>query len=149
MKIYFATAVIGDRSNIEDARAIADLLEKKGHEILTKHLFRDDAFKADGIITPQEVFERDVRWLEEADVILIDATGSGFGIGFEAGFVLGKMNKPVFLFYNKKYSERISRMARGLTHERATVFAYSGFEDLKEFVEKNFDSHAAFDSGCS
>ena len=47
MKIYFGFTVAGDRSGIEAARKIVVLLERLGHEVLTRHLVEDDAWGAD------------------------------------------------------------------------------------------------------
>lgn len=136
MKVYFATTVIGDRSNLAAMREIVSVLEKKGHTVLTKHLFLDNAYEIDTKITEQQVFDRDVKWLHEADVVLADATGSSFGVGFEVGFALGCLNKKVFLTFNKNYS--ISRMALGLRNDKCVKFGYSDVGELKEFVAKNF-----------
>jgi len=61
MKIYFGFTVAGDRSSLEAARKIVDLLAQMGHEVLTRHLVRDDAWEADRRITPQEVYQRDIK----------------------------------------------------------------------------------------
>ena len=136
MKVYFATTVIGDRSNLAVMRDIVSMLEKKGHTVLTKHLVLDNAYEIDARITEQQVFERDVKWLRDADVIIADATGVSFGVGFEVGYALGCMNKKVYLLFNRNY--RISRMALGLEHKNCIKFGYNDVEELKEFVEKNF-----------
>jgi 2'-deoxynucleoside 5'-phosphate N-hydrolase len=138
MKIYFACTVVGDRSSIESGREIVKILEGNGHIVLTKHLFEDNAYTADSKITEKQVYDRDMVWLEEADVVLSDVTGSSFGVGFEIGFVLGSMNKKVFLIYDANKKSKISRMALGLHHKNCTVFAYNNFDELKKFVEENF-----------
>lgn len=56
MKIYFGFTVAGDRSSMEAARKIVELVVQMGHEVLTGHLLRDDAWEADRLITPQEVY---------------------------------------------------------------------------------------------
>ena len=38
MKIYFGFTVAGDRSSIDTARKVVQLLEESGHEVLTRHL---------------------------------------------------------------------------------------------------------------
>ena len=43
MKIYLGFTVAGDRSGIQAARKIVQLLEKRGHEVLTRHLVEDNA----------------------------------------------------------------------------------------------------------
>ena len=59
MKIYFGFTVAGDRSTIDTARKVVQLLEDLGHEVLTRHLVSDNAWEADRSISPQDVFRRD------------------------------------------------------------------------------------------
>src|SRR5215831_3293500 len=102
MRIYFGFTVAGERSSIEAAKAIVEMLEQNGHVVLTKHLVRDDAWNLDRLITPTEVYERDMRWLDECDCFIAEVSGSSFGVGFEAGYLLGATNKQVLLLYRRE-----------------------------------------------
>ena len=55
MKIYFGFTVAGDRSSVTTAARIVELLQELGHEVLTRHLIREDAWQADRSVSPQEV----------------------------------------------------------------------------------------------
>ena len=65
MKIYFGFTVVGDRSSIDTARNVVHQLEEMGHEVLTRHLVSDNAWEADRSISPQDVYRRDMDWLEQ------------------------------------------------------------------------------------
>ena len=54
MKIYFGFTVAGDRSSLEAARKIVELVVQMGHEVLTRHLVEDNAWEADRLITPRK-----------------------------------------------------------------------------------------------
>lgn len=136
MKIYFAMTVLGDRRHADELRGLVEFLVRRGHEILTEHLFRADAWERDRELTAREVFERDLVWLAEADVIVVDATGSSFGIGFETGYALGAMDKPLYLLYDRRREERISRMAVGLTHPNARIVPYEDVAEAREFLDR-------------
>jgi len=82
MKIYFGFTVAGDRSSLGVARRIVELIEEMGHEVLTKHLVRDDAWEADRLISPQDIYKRDMNWLEECDLFMAEVSGSSFRSGF-------------------------------------------------------------------
>jgi nucleoside 2-deoxyribosyltransferase len=129
LKIYFATTVLGDRSGVAGARLLLTGLQERGHEVLTEHLFEDDAFESDSRLTPREIYERDVDWLCSADVVIVEASGSSFGIGFETGFALGALDVPVYLLYDRGREDSISRMAIGLRHDRATLIPYDSHTD--------------------
>ena len=85
MKIYFGFTVAGGRSAIDTARSVVHLLEELGNEALTCHLVSDNAWEMDRLISPQEVYRRDMAWLEQCEVFIAEVSGSSFGLGFETG----------------------------------------------------------------
>jgi nucleoside 2-deoxyribosyltransferase len=130
MKIYFGFTVAGDRSTVDAARQIVQWLQRAGHEVLTSHLVREDARVLDRALTPRAVYERDMRWLAECDVFIGEVSGSSFGMGYEAGLVLGGSQKPAILFHRADAAERISLLITGNTHPRCTVAAYTSFDEI-------------------
>lgn len=86
MKIYFGFTVAGDRSSVVAARRIVELVDQMGHEVLTRHLIEDNAWEADRLITPKEVYLLDMKWLEQCDLFMAEVSGSSFGLGFETGY---------------------------------------------------------------
>jgi hypothetical protein len=78
MKIYFGFTVAGDRSAVDTARQVVELLERMGHEVLTRHLVSDNPWEADRSITAQEVFQRDMGWLKQCDLFIAEVSGSFF-----------------------------------------------------------------------
>jgi len=131
MKIYFGFTVAGERPSLEAARRIVQWLEEMGHEVLTRHLVSDQAWEMDRRIPPQQVYERDMKWLAEADLLLAEVSGSSFGLGFESGYVLGSSSKRAILFYRADLAERISRMITGNTHPNCTLVAYREWEMIE------------------
>ncbi len=61
----------------------------RGHEVLTTHLLADDVETAESRLTAAEVYRRDLDWLTRCDVLVAEASGSSYGVGFEVGYVLG------------------------------------------------------------
>jgi len=138
MKIYFGFTVAGDRSAIATAKAVVEMLEAGGHVVLTKHLLQDDAWAADRLIPPQQVYERDMKWLQECDYFIAEVSGSSFGLGFETGYLLGSTNKPVTLFYKREAEKKISLLITGNTHARCTLVPYGDLEEVKAFTSSRF-----------
>ena len=109
MKIYLACTVRGDRGAVAGLRAVADALEAAGHTILTRHLLDDNVEGAESTLTERAVYERDMAWLESCDVLIADASGSSFGVGFEVGYVLGRSdrtNQRVVMIYHADRRDR-------------------------------------------
>ena len=137
MRIYLACTVRGDRTAVTALRGLANQLEAEGHEILTKHLLDDDVDNLEAQLTELYVYRRDITWLDGCDLLIADATGSSYGVGFEVGYVLGRADtseQRVILLYRADRKDRISRLIAGNAHPRCTVVAYDGVDDLVSSV---------------
>ncbi|HEX6465270.1 MAG TPA: nucleoside 2-deoxyribosyltransferase [Vicinamibacterales bacterium] len=133
MKIYLACTVRGDRSAIAGLRALAAALQADGHQLLTTHLLEDNVEGAESRLTEREVYERDIAWLDACDVLVADASGSSFGVGFEVGYILGRSERSsqrVVLLYRADSQSSISRLISGNSHARCTTIPYTDASDL-------------------
>jgi len=134
MKIYFGFTVAGDRSSVDTARLIVEILEGMGHEVLTRHLVNDNAAAMDRSITPQAVFERDMKWLRQCDVFVAEVSGSSFGLGFEAGYLLGSSDRKAVLFYRRDAAHRISLLISGNTHHNCHLVPYTEVAEIDAWL---------------
>jgi len=135
MKIYFGFTVAGDRSQVTAARRLVELLETLGHEVLTRHLVNDNAAQMDRSITPEAVYERDMNWLRQCDMFVAEVSGSSFGLGYEAGYLLGSSDKKAVLFYRREAVGRISLLIIGNTHPNCRLVPYSSPEEIEGALE--------------
>src|ERR1700722_17265240 len=134
MKIYFGFTVAGDRSSVVAATKIVELLEELGHDVLTRHLIREDAWQADRSISPQEVYRRDMAWLQQCDLFVAEVSGSSFGLGFETGYLLGATEKKVVLFYRRGGEAKISLLITGITHPKCSLVPYSHLGEVEDWI---------------
>ena len=137
MKIYFGFTVAGDRSAINIARKVVQVLEELGHEVLTRHLVDDNAWEADRLISPQDVYRRDMAWLEQCDLFIAEVSGSSFGLGFETGFLLGATSKKVILLYRREFERKVSLLISGNTHTNCTLVPYAAVGEVEDFITSN------------
>jgi nucleoside 2-deoxyribosyltransferase len=137
MKIYFGFTVAGDRSSIVTARAIVELLTRLGHDVLTRHLVDDNAWEKDRLITPNEVYLRDMKWLEQCDLFMAEVSGSSFGLGFETGYLLGATSKKVVLFYRRDVASKLSLLITGIAHPNCELVSYSSSEEAGAWITNN------------
>ena len=138
MNIYLACTVRGNRDAIALTRALADRIEALGHTVLTRHLLLDDVEAQEGALSERAVFERDIRWLESADILIAEASGSSYGVGFEVGYVIGRAAQScqrVLLLYDATRRPVVSRLIAGNTHPACTTYPYRDAADLLRFVE--------------
>jgi len=134
MKIYFGFTVAGDRSAIGTARKVVQLLEELGHEVLTRHLVEDNAWEADRQISAQDVYRRDMTWLEQCELFIAEVSGSSFGLGFETGYLLGATNKRVILLYRRELERNVSLLISGNSHANCTLVPYADVEEVENFI---------------
>jgi nucleoside 2-deoxyribosyltransferase len=140
-RIYLACTVRGDRGGVAAGRAIAACLARQGHQVLTTHLLADDVDTAESMLTETQVFQRDIDWLTRCDILIAEASGSSYGVGFEVGYVLGRASttgQRVFLLYDVARRHAISRLITGNSDAACTTFGYASIEELIAFLEQHF-----------
>jgi nucleoside 2-deoxyribosyltransferase len=137
MKIYLACTVRGDRGGLAAGRAICDRLQRLGHDVLTTHLLADNVDAAESALTEADVYRRDLGWLTSCDVLVAEASGSSYGVGFEVGYVLSRGRKVVVV-YSAARRHAISRVVTGNCDPNCTTVAYESLDELVAFIEQRF-----------
>jgi nucleoside 2-deoxyribosyltransferase len=139
MTIYLACTVRGDRGGVLAGRAICEHLLAQGHEVLTTHLLADDVNAAEASLTEGDVYRRDLEWLSRCDLLIAEASGSSYGVGFEVGYVLGRAGisgQQVVLVYDRARRDAVSRLITGNCDASCTTFAYGSLDELIAFIEE-------------
>jgi nucleoside 2-deoxyribosyltransferase len=139
--VYLACTVRGDRGGVIAGRAICERLEQHGHQVLTTHLLADNVDAAESRLTEHEVFSRDLDWLARCDVLVAEASGSSYGVGFEVGYVLGRAHatgQRVVLLYDRARQHAISRLITGNRDAACTTFGYESIDEVLVFIDRQF-----------
>jgi 2'-deoxynucleoside 5'-phosphate N-hydrolase len=127
LNIYFSCSITGGRQDQQVYKAITDFLLSSGHQVPTAHLSDADIMDAEQAIVPEQVFQRDCRWVSECDALVAEASTPSHGVGYEIALAL-TLNKPVFCFYRKGI--RVSKMLTGNTSPGYQQLAYSSNEEI-------------------
>jgi nucleoside 2-deoxyribosyltransferase len=139
MKVYLACTVRGDRGGVAAARAIAGRLHALGHEVLTTHLLNEQVDAEEARLSEEGVYRRDIEWLSGCDVLVAEASGSTYGVGFEVGYVLGRASatgQRVVLLYDRARRSAISRLIAGNCDAACTTYAYESISELGPFIDR-------------
>ncbi len=136
-KIYFAGSIRGGRDDQEVYFAIIAELGKYG-TVLTEHL----GSKELGIQGEQDnpnsfIFERDMDWVREADVIVAEVSTPSLGVGYELGQAQA-MGKQVLCLYRPSEGKRLSAMVAGNNYVQ--VEEYQTLSDIVELFRDYFNS---------
>lgn len=134
MKIYFAGSIRGGRDDRELYLEIINLLGKYG-KVLTEHI-GDKTLSALGEDGPTDkyIYDRDMAWLNEADVIVAEVTTPSLGVGYEIGKMEGK--KSILCIYREQDDKRISAMIGG--NKNFELEKYKELTDLQKIFERFF-----------
>lgn len=133
MNIYFSCSITGGRADQAIYQTIVDYLVGRGHTVPTAHLSRSDVMEDERVISPLEVYQRDVRWVEECDLLIAEVSTPSHGVGYEIALALS-LEKPVMCCYQS--GRKVSKMILGNTHPKLSLRAYSHVEQLLEYLHE-------------
>ena len=132
MKIYFSCSLTGGREYEQIYGVIVDHLLARGHEVLTEHLARPEIMDLEVMVDPEEVYQRDVTWLDECDAVVAEVSTPSHGVGYEIAHALNQ-GKPVLCCYQRGVP--VSKMITGNKSETLVVRTYEQEDQAVEIVD--------------
>jgi nucleoside 2-deoxyribosyltransferase len=126
MNIYFACSITGGREFEAAYQKIVAALIMDGHEIPTSHLARSEVMEDERALAPRDVYERDVNWIKNCDVLIAEVSMPSHGVGYEIAFALG-IGKRVLCLHQE--DRRVSKMITGNSDPALTTTTYSTIEE--------------------
>lgn len=140
VKIYFCGSIRGGRELAVTYSKLIQMLKAYG-EVLTEHIGLESVIRAEAATySDKEIFARDIRWLEESDVVIAEVTAPSLGVGYEIGHAV-KIGKPILCLFNIKLEKTLSAMISGCPD--ITLIKYTRTEELNKPVGKFINQHAA------
>lgn len=127
MKIYFSCSITGGRQDQPIYAALVEKLQADGHHVLTARLSNADIMDEEGVIDPAEVYQRDVAWVQECDLLIAEVSTPSHGVGYEIALAL-HLDKPVLCCYQN--DRPVSKMILGNDHPRITLARYASVDEL-------------------
>ncbi len=136
MKIYFAGSICGGRQDQNLYFQIVDLLKRYG-EVLTEHVANKNISSYGENFTKNYIYERDVNWLLQSDVVVAEVTVASTGVGYEVARA-ENVGKKTLCIWREAPNSCPSAMVLGNNH--ITIKQYKALDDLKivfdDFFEK-------------
>ena len=133
MKIYFAGAIRGGREDVEFYFNIIHYLEQFG-VVLTEHVGSTELSEKGEISqTDNDIFQRDLSWLQSADAVVAEVSTPSLGVGYELG-IAEKLKIPVLCLYRPIKEKRLSAMVRG--NQKFICAEYKTLDDAKVHIDK-------------
>ena len=136
MNIYFACSITAGREFEPVYQAIVAALVADGHEIPTAHLAKSGVSIDENTLAPRAVYDRDVNWIQNCDVLIAEVSVPSHGVGYEIGHALNAGKRVCCLYRNDR---RVSKMITGNPHPALTIKEYSTVEQVLS-IARNFIS---------
>ena len=133
MNIYFSCSITGGRTDQTAYQAIVAALQADGHAVPTAILADDSVLIEEAQVSADEVYKRDIAWLDGCDVVVAEVSTPSHGVGYEIAYALG-IGKPVLCGY--KDGVKVSKMLTGNSMPGIRVAAYTGVEDFIHTVRE-------------
>ncbi|HEX2696881.1 MAG TPA: nucleoside 2-deoxyribosyltransferase [Anaerolineales bacterium] len=121
MNIYFACSITGGREFERVYQHLTAALLADGHTLPTAYLAQPSAVTTEANISPREVYERDISWIQNTDALIAEVSVPSHGVGYEIGFALNE-GKPVLCLCQD--GRKLSKMISGNSHPALAVKYY-------------------------
>lgn len=143
MKVYFACSITGGRDHAYLYQDIANSIKDSGAELLSE-LFASDKIEAEkGVsakknMSKRDIWEWDLNWVREADVIIAEVTQPSLGVGYEIAKA-EEWGKPILALFYEPSEKRLSAMIEGSDKVKTTYYSSSDEANkaVKEFIAEN------------
>lgn len=132
MNLYFACSLTGGRSDEAIYGHIVDHLLASGHLVPTAHLARPEVMELEKVVDPDEVYARDVAWIEGCDAVIAEVSTPSHGVGYEVALAL-QLGKPVLCCHQEGVA--VSKMISGNDSTGLLVAAYEGADEATGLID--------------
>ena len=111
--IYFSGSITGGREDVALYRRMIDALEADGHRVLAGAVAAEHIGDGGESLALAEIFARDIRWLDESDVVVAEVSTPSHGVGYEIAYARYVRRIPVIALYRRGRTKRCSAMISG------------------------------------
>lgn len=102
--IYFSGSITGGRGDVALYRKLIDALEDDGHRVLAGAVAMESVDAQGEDLSRREIFERDLRWLDECDLLVAEVTMPSHGVGYEIAYARWQRRIPVIALTRRRCS---------------------------------------------
>lgn len=113
LTIYFAGSISGGRDDAGHYRTLVSALEAQGHRVLAGAVASETVGAGGEALDSAAIFERDLRWIEEADLLVAEVSMPSTGVGYEIATARYRRQIPVICLYRPAYTKRCTAMVAG------------------------------------
>jgi 2'-deoxynucleoside 5'-phosphate N-hydrolase len=131
MNVYFACSITGGRQDAGVYQIIVEAMQAAGHEVPTALLACEKVVEMEIVIEPEEVYTRDVAWIDNCDALVAEVSTPSHGAGYEIAYAL-HTGKPVLCVHRANVT--VSKMLTGNTNTNITIRSYQSDTEAAQVV---------------
>ena len=102
-----------------------------GINVPTAHIAETGVEEIDALEEPLDIYQRDVTWIQESDMLVAEVSTPSHGVGYEIGYALD-LDIPVLCLY--KNGVVVSKMITGNPHPLLSVMVYEDLPQAEEIL---------------
>ena len=126
LKIYFAGSIRGGRVDAGLYRRMIQYMQRE-HKVLTEHVGNLSLSALEqGRAGDAAIYDQDIAWLRESDVLIAECTCPSLGVGYELAYAEA-LGKPCHVFYDPSKTQ-LSAMLTGDSYFH--IIPYASEADL-------------------
>jgi nucleoside 2-deoxyribosyltransferase len=106
--IYFSGSITGGRGDVALYRQIVDALRSAGYRVLAGSVAAEEVGASGEGLAARGIFERDLRWLDESDLLVAEASVPSHGVGYEVAYARYRRQIPVICLTRNRCSAMLA-----------------------------------------
>ncbi len=131
MIVYCAGAIKGDASHKDSYKEIINIVSRYDHSALSE---LNPDFHSALPLSDGQIFQRDLKWIENSSLMIAEISGPSLGVGFEIAYALYIRKIPVLAVYNSDV-DNVSSMIRGCDSELLFTKIYHSNGELQDIIK--------------
>ena len=130
MIIYCTGSKRGDAAYKKLHKDVIDFTEALGHTVLAE---LSDKFISTIPLTNNQIYKRNLKWIDGSKLILAEVSGSTLEVGFEIAYALFQRKIPTLALYNGE--TQLSNMLTGCESPLLKIEKYNNQDQMKSIVK--------------
>lgn len=130
-KIYFCGSIKGGR---DDQALYSELISfmQEDFNVLTAHVGEIN-LESDLNLSPEEIYRRDMAWMDQADYVVAEVSTPSLGVGFEISRAVS-LNKKILCLCRAHKNLTLSAIISGCPNVQNVV--YSDVNEARKKIKK-------------
>ncbi|MEZ5335722.1 MAG: deoxyribonucleoside 5'-monophosphate N-glycosidase [Methanolobus sp.] len=130
MKVFLSASIRGGRQMLSTYIEMCNYLQQSGYEVLSWHVADPELEKTESLLSEEEIYLRDMEFLEKSDRMIAEVSTPSIGVGYEVCSALQR-EIPVLCLHTPEAN--VSAMILG--DKRIITREYHNFEMMKKEID--------------